>query len=87
MGIHWPQVIRNEDLWERTEKEKINIQIRRRKFDCNGYTLFYFTFTFFFYKGEAKRYCNASFTILHKKDTYKKKEKKGKSEVKKAITL
>ena len=31
MGIRWPQVIRNDDLWERTEEEQINIQIRRRK--------------------------------------------------------
>ena len=29
LGIHWPQVIRNEELWERTEQEQINIQIRR----------------------------------------------------------
>ena len=28
MGIRWPQVIRNDDLWERTEEEQI---IRRRK--------------------------------------------------------
>ena len=31
MGIHWPQFIRNDDLWERTEQEQINIQIRRLK--------------------------------------------------------
>ena len=31
MGIRWPQVIRNDDLWERTEEEQINIQIRRGK--------------------------------------------------------
>ena len=39
IGIHWPQVIRNEDLWERTEQERINIQIRRCKWGRIGHTL------------------------------------------------
>ena len=38
MGIHWPEVIRNEDLWARTEQEGINIQIRRRKWGMIGHT-------------------------------------------------
>ena len=49
-----------------------------------GLLLLLFFFLYFIilisklYKGQAKRYCNASFTILHKKDTHKKKEKKKK---------
>ena len=39
MDIHWPQVIRNEDLWERAEQERVDIQIRRRKWDWIGHTL------------------------------------------------
>ena len=31
MGIHWPDVIRNEELWKRAEEERIDTQIRRRK--------------------------------------------------------
>ena len=39
MGIHWTEVIRNEELWERAEQERIDTQIRRRKWGLIGYTL------------------------------------------------
>ncbi|KAL9987664.1 hypothetical protein ACROYT_G002008 [Oculina patagonica] len=39
MGIHWPEVITNEELWTTTEQERINIQIRRRKWGWIGHTL------------------------------------------------
>ena len=39
MAIHWPEVIRNEELWTRAEQERINIQIRRRKWSWIGHTL------------------------------------------------
>ena len=39
MGIHWPEVIRNEELWTRAEQERINIQIRRHKWGWIGHTL------------------------------------------------
>ena len=39
MGIHWPGVIRNEELWERAEQERIDTQIRRRKWGWIGHTL------------------------------------------------
>ena len=39
MGIHWPEVKTNEELWTTTEQERINIQIRRRKWDWIGHTL------------------------------------------------
>ena len=39
MGIHWLEVIRNEELWARAEQERIDIQIRRRKWGWIGRTL------------------------------------------------
>ena len=39
MGIHWPEVIRNEELWKRAEEERIDTQIKRRKWDWIGDTL------------------------------------------------
>ena len=36
MGIPWPEVIRNEELWERAEQERINTLIRRRKWGWIG---------------------------------------------------
>ena len=39
MGIHWPEVIRNEELWERAEQERSDTRIRRRKWGCIRYTL------------------------------------------------
>ena len=38
MGIHWPEVIRKEDLWERAEQERIDTQITRRKWGWIGHT-------------------------------------------------
>ena len=28
MGIHWPEIIRNKELWERAGKERLDLQIR-----------------------------------------------------------
>ena len=39
MGIHWPEVIRNEELWKRAKQERIDTQIRRRKWGWIGHTL------------------------------------------------
>ena len=39
IGIHWPGVIRNEDLWAKTDQERMDIQIRRRKWGWIGHTL------------------------------------------------
>ena len=39
MGIHWPEVIRNKELWERAEQERIDTQISRRKWGWIGHTL------------------------------------------------
>ena len=38
MGIHWPEVIRNEELWARAGQERIDIQMRRRKWGWIGHT-------------------------------------------------
>ena len=37
--IHWPDKIRNEDLWERARQEPVAIQILRRKWGWIGHTL------------------------------------------------
>ena len=39
MGILWPEVIRNEELWERAEREGIDTHIRRRKWHWIAHTL------------------------------------------------
>ncbi|XP_022789520.1 uncharacterized protein LOC111329176 [Stylophora pistillata] len=39
MDVHWPEVIRNEDLWARTDQERIDIQIRRHKSGWIEHTL------------------------------------------------
>ena len=39
MGIHWPEVIMNEELWERAQQERIDTQIRRREWGWIGHTL------------------------------------------------
>jgi len=39
VGIHWPEVITNEELWTTTEQESINVQIRRQKWSWIGHTL------------------------------------------------
>ena len=37
--IYWPNTIRNEDLWELTGIEKLDVMIRRRKWNWIGHTL------------------------------------------------
>jgi hypothetical protein len=37
--IWWPRVISKENLWKETNKENVNIEVRRRKFSWIGYTL------------------------------------------------
>jgi hypothetical protein len=39
LGIWWPNVISNEDLWVRTKKNEILKEIRYRKWKCIGYIL------------------------------------------------
>jgi len=39
MGIQWPEFIRNEELWARAEQQRIDIQIKRRKWGWIGHTL------------------------------------------------
>ena len=39
MGIHWLEVTTNEQQQTTTERERINIQIRRRKWGWIGHTL------------------------------------------------
>ena len=39
LDIQWPEVIRNEDFWARTEQERINIQIRMHTWGWIGHTL------------------------------------------------
>jgi hypothetical protein len=39
LRIWWPKIISNEDLWKLTESGDINLEIRRRKFECIGHTL------------------------------------------------
>ena len=39
MGIHWPEVIRKEELWERADQERIDTQISRRRWGWIGHTL------------------------------------------------
>ena len=39
LNIHWPEVISNEDQWERTPQCRIEESIRRRKWKWIGHTL------------------------------------------------
>jgi len=39
LGIFWPNVIKNEDLWVRTGQEDVAITIKRRKWKWIGHTL------------------------------------------------
>ena len=39
LGNRWPEVIRNEELWERAEHERIDTQISRRKWGWSRHTL------------------------------------------------
>ena len=39
MGIWWPRRISNEDLWQCTKQERVEVTIRRRKWGWIGHTL------------------------------------------------
>lgn len=39
LRIHWPETIRNEDLWSLTHAEKVEVTITRRKWSWIGHTL------------------------------------------------
>ena len=39
LGIRWPEVIRNTELWSRTGQKPIDEEIRRRKWNWVGHTL------------------------------------------------
>ena len=39
LGIYWPNTITNANLWDLTKQDKIEIQIRRRKWNWIGHTL------------------------------------------------
>ncbi len=38
-GILWPEIISNEELWERTGQSEIDVEIKRRKYGWIGHTL------------------------------------------------
>ena len=39
LGVWWPRKISNEELWQRTQQERIEVTIRRRKWQWIGHTL------------------------------------------------
>ena len=39
LNIRWPEVISNEDLWERSQQCRIEESIKRRKWKWSGHTL------------------------------------------------
>jgi hypothetical protein len=39
LGMWWPRIITNQELWERTEQSDINVEIKRRKYGWIGHTL------------------------------------------------
>ena len=39
LGVRWPNTISNEDLWAKTQEERMAIQIRRKKWKWIGHTL------------------------------------------------
>ena len=39
LGVWWPKKIWNEELWQRTQQERIEVTIRRRKWRWIGHTL------------------------------------------------
>lgn len=39
LGIFWPNTINNNNLWERTNQETIEVQMKRRKWIWIGHTL------------------------------------------------
>ena len=39
LRIWWPNIISNEELWRQTDQEKIDVTIKRRKWQWIGHTL------------------------------------------------
>ena len=39
LGVWWPKMISNEELWQRTKQQRIELTIRRRKWRWIGHTL------------------------------------------------
>jgi hypothetical protein len=39
LGIWWPRIITNQELWERTGQSEIDVEIKRRKYGWIGHTL------------------------------------------------
>jgi len=39
LGVRWPNTISNEDLWAKTQEDRMMIQIRRKKWKWIGHTL------------------------------------------------
>ncbi|GFR97963.1 hypothetical protein ElyMa_004489600 [Elysia marginata] len=39
ISIHWPKIISNTDLWERTQQQPMEVEMRRRKWRWIGDTL------------------------------------------------
>ncbi|RUS88821.1 hypothetical protein EGW08_003451 [Elysia chlorotica] len=39
LGVHWPEVISNEELWERTRQTPVETEIMKRKWGWIGHTL------------------------------------------------
>jgi hypothetical protein len=39
LGIWWPQITSNEELWERSGQSEIDVEIKRRKYDWIEHTL------------------------------------------------
>ena len=37
--IHWPETICKAELWQRTKQGPVEIEIKRRRWDCIGHTL------------------------------------------------
>jgi hypothetical protein len=35
IGIWWPEIISNQELWEKTGQSDINVEIKRRKYGWN----------------------------------------------------
>jgi hypothetical protein len=39
LGIWWPRIITNQELWEKTGQSEIDVEIKRRKYGWIGHTL------------------------------------------------
>jgi hypothetical protein len=39
LGIWWPEIITNQELWEKTGQSEIDVEIKRRKYGWIGHTL------------------------------------------------